>query len=144
MSNYAFTKVEQPAGAKTAIPSGSVSISKTGRIGLSREFMSENGIDSDSCAYLYWDAARKALAISFVTAERKEKGGPFARVQPADGYRVVSIGAGAAGYIVAGGFFKKVDVNPTEHQGYYPYETLAADEAGISDGGKIAFVVTLA
>lgn len=144
MSVYAFTKVEQPAGSKTAIPSGSVSISKTGRIGLSREFISENGIDSDSRASLYWDADRKAIAIAFISAERKATPGAFTKVQSADDYNVVLIGSGAAAYVVANRFFKEVGVNPSEHQGFYKYETLAATEAGISDGGKTVFVVTLA
>lgn len=144
MSSYTFTKIEQVTNPKTALPSGNMSISKTGRIGLSREFVAEHEVMPDSRAFLYWDDSRKAIAISFSSGEPKSAAGKFAKVQAVDGYSVAFVGGGTAGYVIAGGFFKKIGINPSEYQGYFEYEALDADDAGISDGGKTVFVVTLA
>ena len=51
--------------------------------------------------------------------------------------------AALLGTLSAGGFFKKVGIDPSEYQGYYKYEALEADDAGITDGGETVFVVTL-
>lgn len=143
MSDFAFAKIEQQINSKAALPSGSMSISKTGRIGLSREFVDEYSVNANNRASLYWDDDRKAIAITFTSGELKPKTGSFAKVQATDGYSVAFVGGGTAGYIIAGGFFTKIGVDPNEHQGYYKYETLDASDAGISDGGKTIFVLTL-
>ncbi len=141
--SYAFTKVEQSAYRRSALPSGSLSISRTGRIGLGHEFIDEYEVTSDVRASLYWDDGLKAIGITFTSGEPKPKTGSFAKVQAVDGYSVAFVGGGAAGYVIASGFFKKIGIDPGDHQGYYTYEALDADEAGISDGGKTVFVVTL-
>ncbi len=143
MSAYAFAKVEQVTNLKIAMPSNSVSLSKTGRIGLSREFVDGNHVTSGGRASLYWDGSRKAIAFAFTPGERKPTAGSFSKVQAVDGYSVAPIGDGSAAYINAGGFFKKIGIDPSEHQGYYKYEALDADEVGISDSSKTVFVVTL-
>lgn len=143
MSSYVFTKVEQSTNIKTAMPSGNVSISKTGRIGLSREFIDEHDVSSESRALLYWDEDRRAIGITFTSGERKSPTSQFVKVQATDDYSVAFVGGSAAGYIIAGGFFKKIGIDPSEHQAYYKYEALDADDAGISDGGKTVFVVAL-
>lgn len=143
MSEYTFAKIEQVINSKAALPSGSLSISKTGRIGLSREFVTEYDLSADSRASLYWDDSRRAIAIAFTSSESKPKVGSFAKVQPTDGYNVAFVGGGSAAYIIASGFFKQVGVDPSEHKGHYRYETMDADDAGIADGGKTVFVVTL-
>lgn len=144
MSQYAFTKIEQTASPKTALASGSVSISKTGRIGLSREFVDEHDLSTGSRASLYWDDSRKAIAITFTAGEPKSTTGSFAKVQTTDGYSVAFVGGGSAGYIIASGFFKKIGIDPSEHQGQYRYEALDASNAGITDGSKTVVVVALA
>lgn len=144
MSEYKFTKVEQAIKTKSVLPDGTVSISSTGRVGLSRDFIDEYGISADSRAQLYWDSSRNAIAISFVAGKRKLPADTFNKIQPEDGYNVALVGGGrAGGYIAANGFFKQIGVDPTEHEGYYKYKALDAAEAGITDGGKMAFLVTL-
>jgi hypothetical protein len=143
MNNYAFTKVEQVTSGKPVLPSGSISISKTGRIGLSRGFIEEHGVSADSRASLYWDSSRKAIAITFPPDTQKPTTGSFAKVQAIEGYSIALIGGGSAGYINASGFFKKIGINPSELIGHYQYETLDADNAGIADDGETVFVVTL-
>jgi hypothetical protein len=143
MNNNAFVKIESLTIPKVAMPSGSMSISKTGRIGLSREFVDEYGVGSDSRAILYWKDSSKTVAIAFVSGEPKPTTGSFAKVQATDGYSVAFVGSGGAGYIIAGGFFKELGIDPAEHLGFYEYEELDADDAGITDGGKTVFVVTL-
>ena len=100
MANYAFAKVEQIINQKSALPSGSVSISKTGRIGLSREFVDEYEVSADSRHPYIGADSRKAIAITFTSGEPKPTTGSFAKVQATDGYSVAFVGGGAAGYII--------------------------------------------
>jgi hypothetical protein len=144
MSDYAFTKVANVMHTKGAMPSGSVSISKTGRIGLSREFVDEYDVTEGKRALLYWDEDRKALAFTFTSGERKPAAGAFAKIQATDGYNVAFVGNGSAGYIIATGFFKEIGINPAAQRDYYyQFEAREAADLGITDGGKTAFVVTL-
>src|ERR1700733_13588241 len=42
-----------------------LSITKTGRIGLPKHFITTHGIERGTRAYMYWDVTNKAIALEF-------------------------------------------------------------------------------
>lgn len=144
MSTYTFTKVEHDTNIKQALTDGMISLTKSGRIGLGRQFVEQHGVSADSRADLYWDSENKAIAIAIKTdSDDQTPKGNYVKVQPGDGYTVGFV-KGDAGYILSSSFFQKIGVDPTEYTGRYRYEVLKARDAGITDVDSDVFVVRLA
>jgi hypothetical protein len=95
-----------------------VSVTKTGRIGLSRWFITTHGIKNGARAYMYWDKEKKAIAVGF-TNENDPSAYPviFTRQYGA--------------FINASRFFRANQVNPAEYARRYPYQRLPAKVVGL-------------
>lgn len=125
-----FTKLPY-VGRRSTTRENSITLSKSGRIGLNAQFVQKHGVTPTDRANLYWDNGTKSLAFAFVPAD------------DSGAYPVAGIGSETkARYINAIKFFQAAHIDPAEHAGEYDYKVLDADEAGIG-GNREAFLVSL-
>jgi len=106
-----------------------LSITKAGRIGLSKHFITTHGIERGTRAYMYWDANAKALALAFT------------RKADATAYPVLFTKQHGA-FVTASRFFRSHHLDPAEHARRYPYLELNGRDVGVEADARV-FVVEL-
>jgi hypothetical protein len=107
-----------------------LSVTRAGRIGLTKAFITTHGIERGMRANMYWDAPRKALAFDFT------------RQGDASAFPVLFTQQYGA-FISARRFFRWHRLNLSEHSGRYPYSKLDGEAMGIGAAGSSVFVVDL-
>ncbi len=107
-----------------------VSITKAGRIGLSKHFITTHGIGRGVRAYMYWDADTKAVALAFT------------RKAAATAYPVLFTQQYGA-FITASRFFRSHHLDPAEYARRYPYSVVNGDAIGQAELGARVFVLEL-
>jgi hypothetical protein len=107
-----------------------ISITKAGRIGLPKYFITTHGIEHRMRAYMYWDADTKALALTFT------------RKADATAYPVVFTQQYGA-FITASRFFRSHHLEPAKYARRYPYFELNGDAIGLVEAHARVFVVEL-
>jgi hypothetical protein len=107
-----------------------VSITKAGRIGLSKFFITTQGVRRGTKAYLYWDSDSQAIAIDF-TQTNDPAAFPITFTQ--------QYGA----FVSAGRFFRANSLDPRVHKGRYAYSCLDGETLGIADATSNVFIVRL-
>lgn len=105
-----------------------ISITKAGRIGLSKYFITTHGIERGMRVYMYWDANTKAIALSFT------------HKADATAYPVLFTQQHGA-FITASRFFRSHHLDPVEYARRYPYFELDADAMGLVEVDGRLFVV---
>jgi hypothetical protein len=122
--NFVRTPHDQPRIIK------GISITKAGRIGLPKHFVTTHGIERGMRVYMYWDANTKAIAIAFT------------RKADATAYPVLFTQQYGA-FITASRFFRSHHLDPAEYAHRYPYLELNGDAIGLVEAGARVFVVEL-
>lgn len=107
-----------------------LSITKAGRIGLPKYFITAHGIERGMRAYMYWDANTKAIALTFT------------RKADATAYPVLFTCEHGA-FITANRFFRAHHLDPAEYVRRYPYSVLDGDTVGLIAAGARVFVLEL-
>lgn len=107
-----------------------ISVTRGGRIGLSKFFLARHGIARDARAHLYWDADRRIVAIAFTDDAD-------ARAYP------VLFSRHHGGFINARRFFSANQLNPVEHKGRYSYEVVRGETIGIGEAKSDVFLMHL-
>ncbi len=107
-----------------------ISITKAGRVGLTRYFITTHGIERGMTANMYWDVASAAIALEF-TRKGDAAAYPIRFTQ--------RYGA----FINASRFFRSHDLDATEYARRYPYSKLNGEVVGLADASASAFVVEL-
>jgi hypothetical protein len=107
-----------------------VSVTKAGRIGLPRFFLTTHGIQHGTKANLYWDSDTRAIAIEF-TQQVDATVFPIVFTQ--------RYGA----FISARRFFRIHSLNVDAHVGRYPYARETGEAIGLPEAASEVFVVRL-
>jgi hypothetical protein len=107
-----------------------ISITRAGRIGLPKFFLTTQGIQPGMKAYLYWDSETRSIAIEF-TGQGDATAFPI----------VFTKGYGA--FISASRFFSAHGIDASEHTGRYSYTREAGAAIGIPEAMSSLFVIRL-
>jgi hypothetical protein len=107
-----------------------LSITRAGRIGLTKHFIATHGIERGMRAYMYWDTNTKAIALAFT------------RKADATAYPVLFTRQYGA-FITASRFFRSHQLDPAEYARRYPYLELNGDTIGLVEAGARVFVIEL-
>jgi hypothetical protein len=107
-----------------------LSINQTGRIGLTKFFLTEHSIPRGSKAYLYWDGVNKAIAIVF-TEKKDNTAYPINFTQ--------QFGA----FINAAKFFRLNKLEIKKMAARYSYDVLSSESAGLTSEKGQVFVIDL-
>ena len=107
-----------------------ISITRAGRIGLSKYFITTHGIERGMRAYMYWEANMRSIAIAFT------------RKADAMAYPILFTQRYGA-FITASRFFRAHQLDPVEYALRYPYSELNGDAIGLVEAGAHVFVVEL-
>ncbi|HSW99970.1 MAG TPA: hypothetical protein VLH38_02970 [Patescibacteria group bacterium] len=107
-----------------------ISVTKTGRIGLTKFFITSHGIEKGMRAYMYWDPTNKAIAIDF-TKNNDAEAYPVGFTQ--------QYGA----FINASKFFKLYHLNLNVYARRYPYVKLNGGTIGLPKASAGVFFVDL-
>lgn len=103
-----------------------ITVTKSYSIGFPARFYSDNSLKDYKYAVLFWDADSKRIGIHFTNSDdEKSHGFSISRGKENHG-----------GSVVARNFFKHYNINPSDYQGKYEWES--ADENGLK-----MFVITL-
>jgi len=126
--NYKFSKTpyDQPI---LRVVEG-LSINRTGRIGLTKFFLTTHHIPRGARAYLYWDDDKNAIAVVF-TEKQDKTAYPINFTQ--------QFGA----FINASKFFRLNKLEVKELAARYPYHVLSPESVGISNKKGAVFVIDL-
>ncbi len=122
--NFEMTPYSRTPVVKT------ISVTRTGTIGLPRHFVEGHGIAQGVRAYLYWNGHTKAVAIGF-TASDDEAAYPL-------GFSKTSHAS-----VKARKFFKVNGLHPEEYAHPYAYKRYKPADIGISDAVADVFVIEL-
>lgn len=109
---------------------GGISVTQTGRIGLPKFFLTTQGIQRGTKAYLYWDAENRAIAIEF-TQQGDATAFPIVFTQ------------GYGAFITAGRFFQANDLHADTHTGRYSYVRETGATIGLPEARSSVFVIRL-
>lgn len=107
-----------------------ISITKAGRIGLTRYFITTHGIERSMRANMYWDAANAVIALEF-TREADDAAYPIRFTR--------QYGA----FINASRFFRSHDLDTTGYARRYPYSKLNGEVIGLTKASASVFVIGL-
>lgn len=107
-----------------------ISVTKTGRIGPSKFFISTHNVQKGMRAYLYWDADRKVVAVEF-TRNNDTEAYPIGFTR--------QYGA----YINASKFFKIHHLDLDHYARRYSCSQTSGKEVGLSDVKTSIFIVDL-
>lgn len=107
-----------------------LSVTRAGRIGLTKAFITEHNVKRGMRAPMYWDATKTAVAFYFT------------RQADASAFPVLFTQQYGA-FINARRFFRWHRLNLSEHSGRYPYSELDGEAVGIGSAGSSVFVVDL-
>jgi len=124
--NFSKTNYNQPILREVE----GLSINKTGRIGLTKFFLTKYSIPLGSKAYLYWDSANKAVAIVF-TEKKDNTAYPINFTQ--------QFGA----FINASKFFRLNKLEVQNMAARYSYDVLSSESAGLASEKGQVFVIDL-
>lgn len=108
----------------------SISITKAGRIGLSKFFITMQGIQRAVKVNLYWDPENQAIAIDFTGHD-----------DPAAFPIVFTQQYGA--FINANRFFRANSLDPSTYKGRYSYSRQDGKAIGIPGATSNVFVITI-
>lgn len=107
-----------------------VSVTKTGRIGLPKFFLTTQGIQRGIKAYLYWDSETHAIAIEFTHRD------------DATAFPIVFTHKYGA-FISSRRFFQAHDLDASEHTARYSYTREAGEAIGLPEARSSLFVIRL-
>jgi hypothetical protein len=107
-----------------------ISVTKTGRIGLPKFFLSRHGVERGTKAYLYWDAETRAIAIE------------FARQNDATAFPIVFTQSYGA-FINARRFFRTHNLDAGAQKGRYAYARETGEAIGLPEPASEVFVISL-
>ncbi len=107
-----------------------ISITRVGRIGLPKYFITQHSIHRGTRAYLYWDKRNSAIAIDF-TNDDDPTAWPIIFTQ--------AYGA----FINANRFFRFNKLAPDQHIGRYTYTKMSGEQANMPYVPSDVFVVDL-
>jgi hypothetical protein len=107
-----------------------VSVTKVGRIGLPKFFLTTHGIKRGARAYLYWDSETRAMAIE------------FSRQADATAFPIVFTQHYGA-FINARRFFRIHSLDADAHMGRYSYVRETGEAIGLPGAASEVFVVRL-
>jgi hypothetical protein len=107
-----------------------ISVTQAGRIGLPKFFLTTQGIQRGTKAYLYWDAGNRAIAIEF-TQQGDATAFPIVFTQ--------SYGA----FITARRFFQAHGLDAGPHTGRYSYVRETGAAIGLPEAQANLFVIGL-
>jgi hypothetical protein len=107
-----------------------ISITKAGRIGLTRCFITTHGIERSMRANMYWDATNLVIALEF-TREADATAYPIRFTR--------QYGA----FINASRFFRLHGLDPTQYARRYSYSKLNGEVIGLAEANASVFVVEL-
>jgi hypothetical protein len=124
--NYSFTLT--PHNQPRVIEG--ISLTRTGRIGLTKYFITTHGISRGMRAYMYWDSTNKMIAVEFT------------RKTDATAYPI-SFTQRYGAFINASRFFRSHHLELMEYAGRYPYSKLNGEVVGLADASAGVFVVEL-
>lgn len=103
-----------------------ISVTKTGRIGLPKYFLTTQGIQRGMKAYLYWDAETRSVAIEFTHRD------------DATAFPIVFTQKYGA-FITAARFFQTHGLDAGAHTGRYSYACETGEALGISEAMSSLF-----
>lgn len=124
--NYRF--IRTPYTSRRIIEG--ISVTKAGRVGLTRYFITTHGVERGMAANMYWDATNTAIALEFT------------RKADAAAYPIRFTRQYGA-FINASRFFRSHDLEPIEYAGRYPYSKLHGEVIGLAEASARVFVVEL-
>jgi hypothetical protein len=124
--NYSFTLT--PHNQPRVIEG--ISVTRTGRIGLTKYFITIHGIERGMRAYMYWDSTNKTIAVEFT------------RKADATAYPVIFTRQYGA-FINASRFFRSHRLELMKYAGRYPYSKLDGEIVSLPDASASVFVVEL-
>jgi hypothetical protein len=107
-----------------------ISITKAGRIGLSKFFITTQDVQRAMRADLYWDSEAKAIAIDFTRDD-----------DPASFPIIFTRKYGA--FINAGRFFQANGLDPSTYKGRYSYSRRGGEAVGIPEATSRVFLIRL-
>jgi hypothetical protein len=107
-----------------------ISVTKMGRIGLPKFFLTTQGIQRGMKAYLYWDSEIRAMAIEFTHRD------------DATAFPIVFTQKYGA-FITAVRFFQAHGLDAGTHKGRYSYTRKAGEAIGLPEARSSLFVIRL-
>jgi hypothetical protein len=107
-----------------------LSVTRAGRIGLTKVFIANHGVERGMRAYMYWDKVKKAIAFEFT------------RQADASAYPVLFTQQHGA-FINAHRFFRWHHLNPSEYSHRYPYSKLDSKAVGLGTADSSVFVIEI-
>ncbi len=107
-----------------------ISVTKAGRIGLPKFFLTTHGIQQGTKAYLYWDSETRAMAIEFT------------RRADATAFPIVFTQHYGA-FINGRRFFRIHNLDAGAHTGRYSYVRETGEAIGLPEAASEIFVVRL-
>jgi hypothetical protein len=107
-----------------------ISVTQAGRIGLPKFFLTTQGIQPGTKAYLYWDEESQAIAIEF-TQQGDATAFPIVFTQ------------GYGAFITARRFFQAHGLKTDAHAGRYAYVRKTGAAIGLLEARSSVFVIRL-
>jgi hypothetical protein len=107
-----------------------ISITKAGRIGLSKFFVTTQGVQRATKAHLYWDSDNQAIAIDFT------------RTDDPTAFPIIFTQQYGA-FISASRFFRVNSLDPSAYKGRYTYSCQDGEALGIAEAASSVFIVQL-
>ncbi len=108
----------------------SISITKAGRIGLSKFFIATQDVQRGTRANLYWDSENQAIAIDFT------------RMDDPTAFPIIFTQQYGA-FINANKFFRANGLDPSTYKGRYFYSRQDGKAIGIPEATSNTFIVPL-
>lgn len=107
-----------------------ISISKGGRVGVTKSIITTLGLQDSARAYLYWNPTSETVAIDF-TKNEDDGSFPIRFITP------------DSAYISASQFFRAADLDPAEYAGIYAYSTVNGADINLSKASTNVILVDL-